>query len=151
MNRVLASVLLLGLFVAGACLVFWLNRHYRAKGDTLEPKAACAMAALSFIVVGAGMVAETLPSSGQIVGRDGKVLPPNSFTIAATAVFFCTALLAAIGLLFGAAFQLVSSWLNPSSNALRRSAARFAIYGVGAFLVALGHLTLMRMGPGLLK
>ena len=113
MNRALAFVLFLGLFVMGACLVLWFRRHSRAKGSVLDPKAACALTALSFVFVGVGMVAETLPPSGQIVGRDGRVLPPNAFTIAATAVFFCNALLAAIGLLLGAVFQLVSSWLNP--------------------------------------
>jgi hypothetical protein len=56
-----------------------------------------------------------------------------------------------IVLLLAATFQLVRSWRNSSGSALRQSATHLAIYGAGAFLVAIGHLALLRLGPGLLK
>ena len=40
--------------------------------------------------------------------------------------------------------------LRPSTRALRLNAARFAIYGVGAFLLAIAHTILLRVGLGLL-
>jgi hypothetical protein len=83
--------------------------------------------------------------------RAGKELLPHVFAIVPAAIFFCTALLAAIGLMIGAAFQLVSSWFRPARDALQHSAARLAIYGVGASIVAFAHLTILRLGPGLLK
>ena len=150
MNRALAVLLFLGLFIVGASLVLWLSRLQR-EGSIMSPKGGIALAALSFVFVGTSMIAETLPHSGKTVGASGKELPPEIFVIASTAGFFCTALLVAIGLLLGAAFQFVSSWFRPARDALRHSAARLAIYGVGASLVAFAHLTLLRLGPGLLK
>ena len=35
MNRALAAILFLGLFLAGVSLVVLLSRHYRARGSTL--------------------------------------------------------------------------------------------------------------------
>jgi hypothetical protein len=147
----LTGVLLIGLFIVAFSLVGWLSRHHRATGSIQDPKAAFVMAVLSFVFVGFGMLASTLPPSGKLVRPDGKELPPDIFAIAPAAVFFCTALLVTIGLLIGAAFQLVSSWRNPSVGALRQNAARLAVYAVGAFLVAIAHLTLLRSWPGLLK
>jgi hypothetical protein len=155
MNRTLSLVLFLGLFAAGVALVLWLSRHYRAKASILDAKAACAWAALSFVFVGAGLVAATLMPSGQTVVGGGKELPPDVFpTVFATvpaAVFHLAALLAALGLWIGAAIQLVASWRSPSGGTRRQDAARLAIYGVGAFLVAIVHFALLRLGPDLLK
>lgn len=150
-SRFLTGVMLVGLVAVAFGLIAWLTRHDRARGSMLDPKAACAMVALSFVFVGAAMVAETLPPSTRAVGASGKSLPPNIFTVTSTALFFCAALLAAIGLWLGAAFQLVSSWRSRSGAAQRRSAARLAVYGIGAILVAMAHLALLRTGPGLLK
>ena len=151
MNRALAGILCLGLFIAGVSLVLWLTRHFRAKGSILDAKVACALTAVSFVFVGWGIILSALPPAGQAVGASGKALPPDIFAFAPAAMFHITALLTAIGLLLGAAFQLVSSWLSPPGDARRKNAAHLAAYGVAAFVVAIAHHTLMRVGPGLLK
>ena len=149
MNRALAAVLFLGLFILGFSLVLWLSRLQR-EGSLMSPKSGAGLAALSFVFVAATMIAETLPHPGKTVGASGKELPPEIFVIASTAGFFCTALIVTIGLLLGAAFQLVSSWRSRSGGARRQSAARLATCGVCALAVAIAHLTLLRVGPGLL-
>lgn len=151
MNSALSAIVFLGLFVAGVSLVLWFSRHYRTNRDILDPKVACALVALSFIFVGAGLLTTTLPPPAQAIRAGGKEVPLDVFATLPAGIFFCSALLAAIGLLLGAAFQLLASWLNPSGAARWRDAARLAIYGAGAFLVAIAHLTLLRLGPGLLK
>ena len=85
----------------------------------MSPKGGVGLAALSFVLVGASMIAETLPHPGQAPGPSGKELPPHVFAIVPAAVFFCTALLVPIGLLLGAAFQFVSSWFRPARDVLR--------------------------------
>ena len=151
MNRALAAVLFLGLFVVGISLVLWLTRHFRAKGSILDAKVACALTAMSFVFVGWGIIFSALLPPGQPVGSGGKALPPDIFAFVPAAMFHVTALLAAIGLLLAAAFQLASSWLSPPGDARRKNAAHLAAYGVAAFVVAIAHHTLMRVGPGLLK
>lgn len=151
MTRALAFALFLGLFVVGVALVVWLSRHYRAKGSMLDAKAVCLYALSSFIFVGLSMAFSALLLPGQGFGPRGKELPPEVSGTIPAVVFFICALLVAIGLLLAAAFQFGSSWFRQSRDALRQSAARLAIYGVGALLVALGHLALMRVAPALLQ
>jgi hypothetical protein len=150
MNRALAVFLLLGLFILGASLVLWLSRLQR-EGRIMSPKGGIALAALSFVFRRDKHDRRDMPHSGKTVGIGGKELPPEIFIIAqqqASSVPHCSL---AIGLMLGAAFQLVSSWFRPARDALRHSAARLAIYAVGASIVAFAHLTLLRLGPGLLK
>lgn len=150
MNRALAAVLFLGLFIVAVSLVLWLTRHFRAKGSILDAKVACALTAMSFVFVGWGIIFSALLPPGQ-PGPGGKALPPDIFAFVPAAMFHVTALVTAIGLLLGAAFQLVSSWLSPLGDARRKNAAHLAAYGVAAFVVAIAHHMLMRVGPGLLK
>jgi hypothetical protein len=147
-SRFLTGVVLIELFVVALCLFIWFERHWRAKRSLLDPKAVGVMGLLSFVFVAFAMLASTLPSSGKLIRPDGKELPPNIFAIALPAVFFIIALLAMIGLLLRAAFRLLSSWRGPSGVARRRDAACLATYGLGAFLVAAGHFTLMKLWPG---
>jgi hypothetical protein len=170
------KILLLGLLIVGFALMFWIIRlsrglrseyrppfglagpfwflhldDYTANGRCSIAKGACALTLLSFVFVGFFLVASTLPPSGKAIGLGGKELPPDFFATLPAIMFHAAAQLATIGLMLGAGFQLVSSWLNPPGAAQRRNAARLAIYGVGAFLVALAHFWLMKVGPSLLK
>jgi hypothetical protein len=151
MNRALSAILFLGLFVAAVTVGLWLNRRYRAKGSIVDAKVGYALTALSFIFVGAGLVAATMLPPAHTGRAGGKALPPEVFATIPPAIFGCAALLAAIGLLLGAAIELVATWRSPSGVARRQDAARLSIYGVGAFVVAIIHLALLRLVPDLLK
>jgi len=170
------KILAVGVMIVGFGLMFWFIRlSYRIRAEYRPPfgiagpfeflrldfysdqgraaiaKAACALVLLSFVFVGMGITLSALPPSGQPVGREGKALPPDIFAFVPAAMFHVTALVAAIGLLLGAAFQLLSSWLSPPGNPRRKKAMRLAIYGGAASLVAIAHFILMKVGPGLLK
>ena len=171
----LAGALALGLIVLGFGLFFWLSRfrgrvraeyqppagiagplgvlrldYYSSKGRMLIAKAACCFALLSFIFVAGGLLAAAFPSSSQAPRPGAAVLPPETFFLAASAISFSSALLAGLVLMLAAAAQLGWAMLRPSTRALRLNAARFAIYGVGAFLLAIAHTILLRVGLGLL-
>jgi hypothetical protein len=149
--RYLTGVLLIGLFIAAAGLVIWLTQHARAKRSLLDPKAVCVLAVLSFVFVGFGMLASTLPSSGKLTLANGKEVPSNLFATIPPAIFHMVALLTTIGLVLAAAFRLVSGLYSPLRAERWRDAARLAAYGIGALMVAVGHFILMKLGSGLLK
>lgn len=150
MNRALATVLFLALFVAAISLVLWMARHFRAKKSLFDGKVGLALAAASFLFVGMAFIVSTFPSSGKPVGPSGRPLPPDFFFVVAAAGFLFTALLATIGLLLAAAFELVRGWYRRSAEG-RRNAARLALYAMGAFLVMAAHHVLLRIGTGLLN
>jgi hypothetical protein len=150
MNRALAFVLFLALFVAAVSLVLWLTRHLRAKNSLFDGKVGLALAAMSFVFVGMAFIVSSFPGSGKPVAPSGRPLPPEFFFAAATAMFLATAMLATIGLLLAAAVELVWSWYKRSAEG-RRNAGRLALYAVGAFLVMVAHHVLLRIGTGLLN
>jgi hypothetical protein len=125
--------------------------YYTDKGRILITRAACSAALLSFIFVAGGLLAAKFPSSGQPTHPSATALPPDTFFLAASAIFFTTALLSSLVLMLAAVIEFAWTIWKPSAQALRFNAARFAIYGAGAFLVAIAHVTLLRLGPTLLK
>lgn len=154
-SRFVVGVSFLVLFAMGVGLFLWLGRHYREGGRTLVPKVACAWAAVSFVFVGWGVLFATAlvkwPERGGPTRPGDKELPPDVFAILPPAMFSCAALLATLGLLLAAAFQLVLSWPNPSAGERRRNAAHLARYGVAALVLAIAHLWLLRLVPGLVR
>ena len=151
MDRQVAIILFLGLFVTGLGLTVWSIWRNRIKGSALDVQNFIALTALSFVFDGAGIAFSALQSSTPAIGPGGKPLPPDFFATIPPAVFFAAGLLVAIGLLLGSAFKLVSSWRSPAAPARRREAGRLAIYGAAAFAVALAHHAMMRFGADLLK
>ena len=154
-SRFVVGVSFLALFLVAVGLILWLGRHYREDGRTLVPQVACAWAAVSFVFVGLGVIFATAlakwPERARSTRPDAKELPPDIFAILPPAMFSCGALLATTGLLLAAAFQLVSSWRSPSAGERRRNAAHLARYGVAAFVLAIAHLWLLRLVPGLIR
>lgn len=123
--------------------------YYTANGRTSIAKAACALALLSFVIVVLGFLASKFPPP---VARPGTpALPPGIFFFAASAMFAIGSLLAGLVLMLAAALQFGWATMRPSAKALRLNAARYALYSVGAFLVAAGHLVLTKLGSDLLK
>ena len=124
--------------------------YYSDRGRTSIAKAACAMVLLSFVFVVVSLLVGLLPPPDQVRPGTPK-FPPNFFFFLTSSMFFITAMLAGVILLLAAALQFVWAKLRPSAGALRLNAARFAFYGVGALLVAIAHIALLMVGPGLLK
>lgn len=124
--------------------------YYTANGRRSIAKIACALALISFVFVALGLLS-TLSPPTKPIRPGGPAPPPDFFFVAASAMCFAGAQLAGAVLLLVAALQFGWAAFRSSSRALRTNAARYAVYGVGAFVVAAGHFTLLKLGPGLLK
>ena len=169
------KILLVGLMIIGFGLMIWFIRlsrampaeyrppfglagpfeflrldYYSDRGRVLIAKAACAMALLSFFFVAVSLLVGLLPPPDQVRPGTPK-FPPDFFFVLASSMFFATSLLAGLVLLLAATLQFVWAKLRPSAGALQLNAARFAFYGAGALLVAIAHMVLLKVGPGLLK
>ncbi|MPZ31742.1 MAG: hypothetical protein GEV13_12225 [Rhodospirillales bacterium] len=125
--------------------------YYSDAGRTLIARAACVLALLSLVFVVASLLMARL-SPWKHPPRPGTAaLPPDAMFTATSGVFASSAVLASLFLMLVAALQLGWAMLKPSARQLRLNAARFALYGVGALVLAVAHITLLRLGPGLLN
>ena len=124
--------------------------YYSAKGRGMIAKAACALTMLSFI---SSSEAGSRPSfrrpEGPLASHAG--IPPDIFFVAASGGIIATALIAGFVLMLGAMVQFAWTILTPSKRVLRGDALHYAIYGIGALVVAVCHFALIKVGPGLLK
>jgi hypothetical protein len=125
--------------------------YYSDTGRILIARAASILAVQSLVLVAASLlIAKLSPWTHPL--RPGAAAPPPDFLFSLTsAVFFSAASLACLVLLLAAALQFGWTLLKQSAQPLRLNAARYALYGVGAFVLAAAHQTLLKIGPGLLK